>query len=538
MRHRFATVGSLPTSKRLVDLLTALTETIPADNAATAARLLDEQGVTAVLVFADLGTPEGCRAAGRVLTDTALTAVPVVVVSRRAGLDRRLDALRLGAGAVLDDNVDFEGIERALGEGPEDARIEPMLDRSQRGALRRCLALLEAERFDGVVGVTTADAPAELGLVEGRVVRAECGALRGQDAVAEVLAPATTVLDFKVVASASVAPAPKNRTEGVSVLLIDDDPVGRHLFRAFLSHAGFTVTDAADAESGLAKARALRPDVVVTDLHMPRIDGWRVIAELRGDPATADARIVLHSAFHELLDQLTKAGVGADAFVKKDGRARHLIDVVSAQGAARVALRSALKLGVPFTGSTRELTLGALLHELAAAGTSAKLVVDDGIAHVELVIDQGEFVDAHGRSAAGEWSGRAALALALSLHPATMSVTLTTAAEHAQREPLQSLVDRIRSDDQTHVVAERHQRLADDAPLAFDEERLRAYKRRCTPEARPVVAALHDGTSPRALVAAGHWDPMMVDDIVADLMQRGVARAVRTGEMIELEQVG
>lgn len=533
MRHRFAIVGSLPTSKPVVDMLTALTETVPADDAADAARLLDEQGVTAVLVFADLGTPEGCRAAGRVLTDTALTAVPVIVVSRRVGLERRLDALRLGAGAVLPDTVDYDGLERVLGAGPEDARIEPMLDRSQRGALLRCLSLLEQEHFEGVVGVTTAGASAELGLVAGRVVRAEHGSLRGDDAMAEVLAPATTVLDFTVVASASVAPAPRNRTDGVSVLLIDDDAVGRHLFRAFLTHAGFTVTVAADAATGLAMARALRPDVVVTDLHMPRIDGWRVIAELRSDPATADARIVLHSAFHELLDQLARAGVGADAFVKKDGRARHLIDVVATQGGARVALRSAVRLGVPFTGSTRELTLGAVLHELAVTDTLAQLEIDDGIAHVEIGLERGALVDARGRSVAGEWTGRAALALALSLHPARLSVTWAPhrdqPGEQPDAMPLRTLVDDIRADNQTHVAEERQERLADDASLTFDERRLRAYRKRCAPEARPVLAALHDGRSPRALVAAGTWDPLLVDNVVSDLMRRGVARAVRAG---------
>lgn len=538
MHHRFALVGSLPTARRFVEMLSALTETVQADDASDAARLLDEQGVTAVLVFADVGTAEGCRAAGRLLTDTALTAVPVVVVSRPVPLDRRIDALRLGAGAVLDDDIDVEGIERVLGTGAEDPRIEPLLDRSQRGALSRCLTLLGELRFTGVVSVTTDDQPADLGLVDGKMVRAQCGALRGDNALAEVLAPSATVLDFKVVAAASVPATPRGTTEGLSVLLIDDDPVGRHLYRAFLTHAGFTVADAGDAVSGLAKAHELRPDVVVTDLHMPKVDGWRVIADLRSDPATADARIVLHSAFHELLDQLTKAGIGADAFVKKDGRARHLIDVVAAQGGARIALRKAIKERVPFTATTKELTVGALLHDLAVPGLSSRVVVDDGLSRVEIQLDDGAFADAKGRSASGEWTGRAALALALSLHPARVGMTPASGSPAADKQPLRELVYGIRADDRSHVVAERDQRIADDAPLAFDDERLRAYRKSCAPEMRPLLNALRSGRSPRALVAAGQWDPLVVDDLVADVMQRGVARAVRAGELIEIDNVG
>ncbi|OGQ09442.1 MAG: hypothetical protein A2138_06935 [Deltaproteobacteria bacterium RBG_16_71_12] len=195
---------------------------------------------------------------------------------------------------------------------------------------------------------------------------------------------------------------------------------------------------------------------------------------------------------------------------------------------------------MPFTGSTRELTLGAVLHELAVTGTSARLEVDDGIARIEIGVDRGGFVHARGRSVAGEWTGRAALALALSLHPATLSVTQAPIqalpSEQQDATPLRSMIDGIRADDQTHVESERKERLADDAPLAFDEDRLRVYRKRCAPEARPVLAALRDGRSPRALVAAGTWDPLLVDDVVVDLMQRGVARAVRAGEMIELDQ--
>lgn len=534
MRHRFATVGTSPSSQRVIDLISCFAEVIAADDAADAARLLDEQGVTAVLAFTDLGSAEGVRFAARVLADTALTAVPVLLVSRPVELQRRIDALRLGAGAVLDDGADMETIEQVIGDGPEDERVEMLLDRSQHGALQRTLAMLDGLSFSGFVNVSTAELPADIGLEDGQVVRAEHGELRGEAALAELLGPSSSVLDFSVTPSIDVAMDPGTEPNTLSVLLIDDDPEARRMYRAFLVSAGFDVTDAGDAFAGIAKARELRPDVVVTDLHMPKADGWRVIADLRNDPATADARIILHSAYHELLDELTRLGTGADAYVKKDGRAKRLVDTVAEQGKARVALRTALKARAAFAATTQDLTLGALLHDLALADLSSRVVLDDGSTHIELRLDEGRFVDAEGTSSHGRWSGRAALALALGLHPARVEV-IPIPAQGRGTTPLASLVDRIRADVISHDAEDRQDSLAHDSPLAFDDARLRVYQRQCAPEVRPLLSALRAGRTPRSIIATGSFDPLMVDGVVHDVMQRGIARAVQAEYTIEIE---
>lgn len=534
MRHRFATVGSSPTSQRVIDLLGCFAEVIKADDARDAARLLDEQGVTAVLVFADLGSNEGMRAAARVLTDTALTAVPVLVVSRPVELQRRIDALRLGAGAVLDDGADVEAIERVIGDGPEDERVEPLLERSQHGALHRTITLLASFHFTGTVHVTTADDPATLVFEQGRVVRAEYGVLTAFAVVDALVGLSSTVLDFSVTTATDAAHEPAPAPSGLTVLFIDDDPEVRRLYRAFLARAGFEVIEAEDALSGLEKARALRPDVVVTDLHMPKADGWRVIAELRNDPATADARIILHSAYHELLDELTRVGAGADAYVKKDGKAKKLVEQVQALGQARAQLRAALSGQEPVASTTDEISLGALLHDAAMAGVSARIVLDDDDARVELRLDYGHFAGADGWCGEQHWTGRAALARALGMHPARISVTRAEAGA-AEATPLATLVDDIRADQVSSEAEEQRQSLAHDSALTFDEARLSVYQRQCAPEVRPLLSALRAGRTPRSIIATGAFDPVLVDGVVHDIMQRGVARAVNAGYIIDLE---
>ncbi|MCC7074023.1 MAG: response regulator [Deltaproteobacteria bacterium] len=534
MRHRFATVGSSPTSQRVIDLLGCVAEVIKADDARDAARLLDEQGVTAVLLFADIGSTDGMRAAARVLADTALTAVPVLVVSRPVDLQRRVDALRLGAGAVLDDGADVEAIERVIGEGPEDERVEPLLERSQHGALHRTITLLASFEFTGTVNVTTADDPATLTFERGRVVRAEYGTHTAFTAIDALVGLSSTVLDFSLTTGAESVAEPAAATSGLTVLFIDDDPEVRRLYRAFLARAGFEVIEAEDAATGLAKARALRPDVVVTDLHMPKADGWRVIAELRNDPATADARIILHSAYHELLDELTRIGAGADAYVKKDGKAKKLIEQVLALGRARAHLRAALGGAGPIASTTEEISLGALLHDAARAGLSARVVLDDDDTRVELRLDHGRFASADGWSGDQHWTGRAALARALGMHPARVSVMHAEGAA-APAMPLESLVDEIRAVQVMNEADEQQQCLAHDSALTFDEARLSVYQRQCAPEVRPLISALRAGRTPRSIIATGAFDPVLVDGVVHDIMQRGIARAVDSGYLIDLE---
>jgi DNA-binding NarL/FixJ family response regulator len=69
------------------------------------------------------------------------------------------------------------------------------------------------------------------------------------------------------------------------VLIVDDHDGFRAVARKLLSGAGFDVVgEAADGRAGLAAARATRPDVVLLDVQLPDVDGFRVAAELAGEP--------------------------------------------------------------------------------------------------------------------------------------------------------------------------------------------------------------------------------------------------------------
>jgi CheY-like chemotaxis protein len=77
-----------------------------------------------------------------------------------------------------------------------------------------------------------------------------------------------------------------------SVLLVEDDQAGRRLYAEWLTQAGFTVKQAHNGLQALEQALENVPDVVVTDLHIPGIDGFELTRRLRLDPRTRNIPVV------------------------------------------------------------------------------------------------------------------------------------------------------------------------------------------------------------------------------------------------------
>lgn len=94
------------------------------------------------------------------------------------------------------------------------------------------------------------------------------------------------------------------------VLIVVDSPDARALYGEYLEFCGFRVITAADGDRSVSLARSERPDVILMDLAVPRIDGCEAIRQLRADPVTADIPIVALSAhaFGEEPDRALAAG--------------------------------------------------------------------------------------------------------------------------------------------------------------------------------------------------------------------------------------
>lgn len=97
-----------------------------------------------------------------------------------------------------------------------------------------------------------------------------------------------------------------------TILVVDDTVDTRELLHFYLSGEGFTVIIAADGGEGLYRARADRPDLIVTDINMPNLDGVSMIRQLRAEAATARIPVIAMTAYgREFTDEALQAGANA-----------------------------------------------------------------------------------------------------------------------------------------------------------------------------------------------------------------------------------
>src|SRR5262249_49275293 len=100
------------------------------------------------------------------------------------------------------------------------------------------------------------------------------------------------------------------------ILIIEDDLDARQMLSVILEHAGFTIVCAPDGEMGFQAALAERPDLILTDLQMPRCDGVELIKRVREEPLLRDVPIMALTAGS---DEMVAAAMqaGADRITHK-----------------------------------------------------------------------------------------------------------------------------------------------------------------------------------------------------------------------------
>jgi DNA-binding response OmpR family regulator len=113
----------------------------------------------------------------------------------------------------------------------------------------------------------------------------------------------------------------RDYTEAVSskgrILIADDDEALQLLLARVASKAGFDVLQAFDGEKAVEKAIAERPDCILLDIMMPRLDGRDVLKRLKSAPETSDIPVILFSARGEHSDRIAGLELGADDYVEK-----------------------------------------------------------------------------------------------------------------------------------------------------------------------------------------------------------------------------
>jgi CheY-like chemotaxis protein len=128
-----------------------------------------------------------------------------------------------------------------------------------------------------------------------------------------------------MVPDASEATNKSSATQRALILVVERNPAVQRLERYFLEQAGYSVEFASDGLIALERARELKPQILVAEILVPKLDGLSLCRELKSDPATADIRVLIFSHLHA---EDRAREVGADAFLFKPLNEELLIETV------------------------------------------------------------------------------------------------------------------------------------------------------------------------------------------------------------------
>jgi CheY-like chemotaxis protein len=101
------------------------------------------------------------------------------------------------------------------------------------------------------------------------------------------------------------------------ILVADDRPASRELIRAVLESSGYIVYEASDGREAVDLARSARPDLLILDLHMPKLDGIGAVAELRAETGFATVPMVALTASAMQGDRERALAAGFTEYVTK-----------------------------------------------------------------------------------------------------------------------------------------------------------------------------------------------------------------------------
>jgi diguanylate cyclase (GGDEF)-like protein len=158
-----------------------------------------------------------------------------------------------------------------------------------------------------------------------------------------------------------------------TVLVVDDDPDIARFIEVNLRTHGFDVHMASDGVEALERSGELRPDLVLVDVMMPRMDGFQVVDRLRSDPRTANTSIIMLTAKALTADKVLGITAGADDYIIKP------FDPVELVARVKGALRRAREMRAisPLTGLPGNARIQDEIEVRLASGEPFALLYTD-----------------------------------------------------------------------------------------------------------------------------------------------------------------
>jgi len=113
-----------------------------------------------------------------------------------------------------------------------------------------------------------------------------------------------------------------------AILIVEDDPRQLRLIRDLLKLSGYVTIEATDGEKGVELAKAKKPDLILMDIMMPKMDGYTACREIKSDKATRAIPVVMLTSVDFQLNKDLAKDIGADGYITKPLDSQKLLDVM------------------------------------------------------------------------------------------------------------------------------------------------------------------------------------------------------------------
>jgi twitching motility two-component system response regulator PilH len=113
-----------------------------------------------------------------------------------------------------------------------------------------------------------------------------------------------------------------------TIMVVDDSTMAREMISIQLKRSGFSVIEAADGAEAIEKMKAKMPDLVITDIVMPKMNGYELCRWIKNDAKVKDIPVIMCTTKSEEFDRYWGMKQGADAYITKPYHPPELIDAV------------------------------------------------------------------------------------------------------------------------------------------------------------------------------------------------------------------
>ena len=318
------------------------------------------------------------------------------------------------------------------------------------------------------------------------------------------------------------------RLSGRRVVVADDDPGVTWFLSDLLRTAGCEVHEALDGITARDLAFRVQPELVVSDILMPGLDGFALCRALKRDVALRDTPVILLSWKEDLLQRVRELGASAAAYMRKESDSRAVLARVREVLRPRARIEARLSAPGEVRGRLDELSPRLLLDLVCTIRRDARVAVRDATCLYEIEIRGGSPRRAtRTASDGGHQGGEAALARMLGIGAGRFVVSSNTDAVRSEMSgTLQELLARPVAAARGALFATTGARVMDVDRILLDSVVLEEYLAATPDPARTLLRQLAQGASPRQMIVDGAVSPSLMEDVLADLAARCAIRAV------------